>query len=242
MPFLRQILADRAVTEVVLLRAPRASTPFEYDILDAMVHESNNPLSALATITLLKQRQRPKNEYPREGRKHIALIYCKRSDSDDIPMLEDLLHHMKRFHPEIGIWCIPQDDLVIEVNTGVAPVERRHDKEPPDASLPPEAGSNETSGYGTLKFRGSFVQPHDGHEGHEERETEETEEVPVDDPESVEDAPDLTRSENFEDPDSTEKRTDPTVSLEELELLFRDSDEDHEDGISDSETSEDSGP
>ena len=239
MPFLRQILADRAVTEVVLLRAPRASTPFEYDILDAMVHESNNPLSALATITLLKQRQRPKNEYPREGRKHIALIYCKRSDSDDIPMLEDLLHHMKRFHPEIGIWCIPQDDLVIEVNTGVAPVERRHDKEPPDASLPPEAGSNETSGYGTLKFRGSFVQPHDGHEG---RETEETEKVAEDDPESVEDAPDLTRSGNFEDPDSTEKRTDPTVSLEELELLFRDSDEDHEDGMSDSETSEDSGP
>ena len=236
MPFLRQILADRAVTEVILLRAPRASAPFEYDILDAMVHESNDALSALATIILLKQRQRPKNEYPREGRKHIALIYCKRSDSDDIPMLEDLLHHMRRFHPEIGIWCIPQDDLVIEVNTGVAPVEPQHDKEPPDAPLPPDAGSNETSGYGTLKFRGSFVQSHEG------RETKETEEIPVDDSESVEDAPDLTRSENFEDPDSTEERTDPTVSLEELELLFRDSDEDHEDGMSDSETSEDSGP
>ena len=66
MPFLRQILSDRAVTEVVLLRAARASTPFEYDNLDAMVHESNDALSALATITILKQRQRPKNDYPKE--------------------------------------------------------------------------------------------------------------------------------------------------------------------------------
>ena len=233
MPFLRQILADRAVTEVILLRAPRASTPFEYDNLDAMVHESHDALSALATITLLKQRQRPKNEYPREPRNQIALIYCKRSESDDIPMLERLLHHMRSFHPEIGIWCIPQDDLVIEVNTVVAPVDARHDGESANPPLARDDGSNETSGYGTLKFRGSFVQPNDAHEAREAR---------ADDPESVEETPDLKSSENFEDPDSTEKRTNPTVSLEELELLFRDSDEDHEDGMTDSETSEDSAP
>ena len=61
MPFLRQILSDRAVTEVILLRAPRASTPFEYDTLEATVHESLDTLSALATITNLKQRQKPQS-------------------------------------------------------------------------------------------------------------------------------------------------------------------------------------
>ena len=51
---------------------------------------------------------------------------------------------------------------------------------------------------------------------------------------------DLKSSDEFEDPDSTDERTDSTVSPEELELLLRDSDEDHEDGTTDSEPSEDS--
>jgi hypothetical protein len=50
---------------------------------------------------------------------------------------------------------------------------------------------------------------------------------------------DLETSDDFEDPDSTEARTDPTVSPEEMEMLFHDSDEDHEDGQAESDTTED---
>ena len=49
----------------------------------------------------------------------------------------------------------------------------------------------------------------------------------------------LETSDDFEDPDSTEARTDPTVSPEEMEMLFHDSDEDHEDGQAESDTTED---
>ena len=232
MPFLRQILSDRAVTEVILLRAPRASIPFEYDTLDANVHESLDTLSALATITILKQRQRPKNGYPRETRGQIALIYCKRSEIDDIPMQEDFLRHLRKFHPEIGIWCIPEDDLVVELNTRSTLDEDQGAREAQKPTLldaeEDEAEDETGSAYGSLKFTGSFVQPHKA-------------------PEVVEDPPpseppefDLKSSDEFEDPDSTDERTDSTVSPEELELLLRDSDEDHEDGTTDSEPSEDS--
>ena len=228
MPFLRQILSDRAVTEVILLRAPRASTPFEYDTLDATVHESLDTLSALATITILKQRQRPKNGFPREAKGQIALIYCKRSEVDDMPMQEQFLRHLKKFHPEIGIWCIPEDDLVIELNTR-STLDEGHDASEAQKPTLPDDDENETgSAYGSLKFTGSFAQPHNAPDI-------------VETPPSLEPSEfDLKRSDEFEDPDSTDERTDSTVSPEELELLLRDSDEDHEDGTTDSEPSEDS--
>ena len=233
MPFLRQILSDRAVTEVILLRAPRASSPFEYDTLDANVHESLDTLSALATITILKQRQRPKNGYPRETRGQIALIYCKRSEIDDMPMQEHFLRHLKKFHPEIGIWCIPEDDLVVELNTHPTLDEAQDPREARKPTLLDESehddAEDETgSAYGSLKFTGSFVQP--------DKAPEVVEDTPPSEPPEF----DLKSSDEFEDPDSTDERTDSTVSPEELELLLRDSDEDHEDGTTDSEPSEDS--
>ena len=228
MPFLRQILSDRAVTEVILLRAPRASTPFEYDSLDATVHESRDTLSALGTITILKQRQRPKNDYPRESRGQIALIYCKRSEVDDMPKQEHFLRHLRKFHPEIGIWCIPEDDLVIELNTGTTLDEGHDAAVAQNPEMPDDDEEKTDSAYGTLKFTGSFVQPHKAEEI--------VEEPPPSDPSEF----DLKSSDEFEDPDSTNERTDSTVSSEELELLLRDSDEDHEDGTTDSEPSEDS--
>ena len=151
-------------------------------------------------------------------------------------MLEQLLRHIRSAHPEIGIWCIPQDDLVIEVNTGQSPTAHRQEARSPETPLADDAGTTGTSGYGTLKFRGSFVQPQEAQEG------QEAQDAPFEHPESVKEGSDQTRSEDFQDPDSTDERTDSTVSSEELELLFRDSDEDHEDGVTDSETSEDSGP
>ena len=232
MPFLRQILSDRAVTEVILLRAPRASTPFEYDTLEATVHESLDTLSALATITNLKQRQKPKNDYPRETRSQIALIYCKRSEIDDMPMQEDFLRHLKKFHPEIGIWCIPEDDLVIELNTRSTLDEEQDAREAQKPTLLDEAedeGEDETeSAYGTLKFTGSFVQP------------DKAPEVEEDPPPSESSESDLERSDEIEDPDSTDERMDSTVSAKELEMLLQDSDEEHEDGTTDSEPPEDS--
>ena len=229
MPFLRQILSDRAVTEVILLRAPRASTPFEYDSLDATVHESRDTLSALGTITILKQRQRPKNDYPRESRGQIALIYCKRSEVDDMPKQEHFLRHLRKFHPEIGIWCIPEDDLVIELNTRTTLDEGHDAAVAQNPTLPDDDEEKTDSAYGTLKFTGSFVQPH------------KAEEIVEEPPPSKPSEFDLKSSDEFEDPDSTNERTDSTVSSEELELLLRDSDEDHEDGTTDSEPSEDSG-
>ena len=232
MPFLRQILSDRAVTEVILLRAPRASTPFEYDSLDATVHESRDTLSALGTITILKQRQRPKNDYPRESRGQIALIYCKRSEVDDMPKQEHFLRHLRKFHPEIGIWCIPEDDLVIELNTRTTLDEGHDAAVAQNPEMPDDDEEKTDSAYGTLKFTGSFVQPHKAEEV--------VEEPPPPEPSEPSEF-DLKRSDEFEDPDSTNERTDSTVSSEELELLLRDSDEDHEDGTTDSEPSEDSG-
>ncbi|MAB28493.1 MAG: hypothetical protein CMJ53_04325 [Planctomycetaceae bacterium] len=229
MPFLRQILSDRAVTEVILLRAPRASTPFEYDSLDATVHESRDTLSALGTITILKQRQRPKNDYPRESRGQIALIYCKRSEVDDMPKQEHFLRHLRKFHPEIGIWCIPEDDLVIELNTRTTLDEGHDAAVAQNPEMPDDDEEKTDSAYGTLKFTGSFVQPH------------KAEEIVEEPPPSKPSEFDLKSSDEFEDPDSTNERTDSTVSSEELELLLRDSDEDHEDGTTDSEPSEDSG-
>ena len=238
MPFLRQILSDRAVTEVILLKAPRASVPFDYENLGATVHESHDTLSALATISILKQRQRPKQGYPREPRSQIALIYCKRSHADDIPMMHRLLRHLKSAHPEIGIWCLAEDDMVIEVNTQAPwePTRDDGDEKPrfsdhvPTRPAPIEhPPSEDTSAYGTLKFRGSFV-------------PEVTSPVGESKPEpSREGEPDSASSDEFDDPDSTQDRTDPTISAEEMEMLFHDSDEDHEDGRSDSDTTEDPG-
>ncbi len=227
MPSLRQILSDRAVTEVILLRAARTSMPFEYEGLGAAIHESHDALAALATICILKQRQRPKNDYPREPRTQIALIYCKRSDADDIPMLHKLLEHIRSVHRDIGIWCLPEDGVLIETNAPILPEESTsgEETEKPGFSDPPSAGGG--SAYGTLKFRGSFVQEPSVPE--------------VDSPSEQPGIEDLNlgTSDDFEDPDSTEPRTDPTISAEEMEMLFHDSDEDHDDGRSDPEATED---
>ena len=91
-----------------------------------------------------------------------------------------------------------------------------------------EAEEETSSAYGTLKFTGSFVQP------------QKAQEVVEDTPPPEPSESDLKRSDEFEDPDSTNERTDSTVSSEELEMLLRDTDEDHEDGTTDSEPSEDS--
>lgn len=236
MPFLRQILSDRAVTEVILLRAPRASTPFDYETLDATVHESQDTLSALAAITILKKSQRPKNGYPREPRRQIALIYCKRSEVDDMPRQEQLLGHLKKFHPEIGIWCIPEDDLVIELNTHVTSDDRHEERDSQKPTFSDDVENDTDSAYGTLKFTGSFVQPQDAENAED---AQDAQDAVTDTPSAEPSEFDLKRSDEFEDPDSTDERTDSTVSSEELELLLRDSDEDHEDGTTDSEPSED---
>lgn len=224
---LRQILSDRAVTEIILLKAPRAAIPFDYEELGVTVHESHHTLAALATICILKQRQRPKKNYPRESRAQIALIYCKRSDADDIPMMFRMLKHIRAVHQDIGIWCLPEDGVLIETNKPVhlqKTTDKNHGQKPTFSDQP---SMDPGSAYGTLKFRGSFVQ-----------DPAETPANPVPEHPKINDL-NLERSDEFEDPDSTEARTDPTVSPEEMEMLFHDSDEDHEDGSSDSDSTED---
>jgi hypothetical protein len=224
---LRQILSDRAVTEIILLRAPRTATPFNSEELDATVHESHDTLAALANICILKQRQRPKNGYPRESRPQMALIYCKRSDADDIPMMDRMLKHLRKAHRDVGIWCLAEDGVFIETNAPIQSEKPSAEAQPQKPSFSDQPSERNESAYGSLKFRGSFV------EDAAEPEIDQGPEQPI--PQDL----DLETSDNFEDPDSTEARTDPTVSPEEMEMLFHDSDEDHEDGQAESDTTED---
>jgi len=224
---LRQILSDRAVTEIILLRAPRAAMPFDYEELGATIHESHDTLAALATICILKQRQRPKNGYPRESRAQIALIYCKRSDADDIPMMDRMLKHLRKAHQDVGIWCLAEDGVCIETNAPIHSEEPSSDAHAQEPSFSDQPFERNESAYGSLKFRGSFVE--DATEPEIDHGPDQT----------TSHDPDLETSNDFEDPDSTEGRTDPTVSPEEMEMLFHDSDEDHEDGQAESDTTED---
>lgn len=152
------------MNRIVLLRRRNAPCPEELtETLKGLWHsveEVRDTLNALAAVCVVVRSERPRISLGLEPDNQVAFVYSDLEWADDPDSgIPELLAFLKKQLPEVSLWNVSGQGLVLEVGSLPPPTtdaEASPTSRPqgdPDEATDPGAGP---SGYGTLRLAGGY--------------------------------------------------------------------------------------